>query len=1395
MPQMRPPTPPVLGNSGAVHFINPSPTGGNSYVTFTVRLSNREAGISDTGVNGLPDVYLQIKDPDSKYQDSQGLEHKVFAKDNTYFTAINPLTMTNSYHPLTDSGSAENLVNGVGTVGANKAPRNLSGNRPNFFQRGAVGGEDRNGNTGTISVGHDNGGTDTYTVQNSDGTTAQVPVIPTRNDGTPSSIFSEVVGGDPNQWTPWGPEYEAQYVNPSVSNAQNGNPFNGVGDYGTPYYLAGVDDQTAFSGYDPGDQSQSAHFGEPGFTFSGFEPPRRAAPQQPNAGHPASDTNAQWLQMQRVPGAQQDNQGGVLYYVTWRVPTAVSDFYLDVIAYDKARFPAVPSDTSPFANPFVTVNSTSGAPPPATLIGARPDNWRIFDNIWGFTTSQFNGSNDILVVSDNALGQKFAGPTFQGQIGSSNLVSKQFGAESYVTDVDKNILPDSVYYGFAHQATKNGNVTTPAFIAPSIQRLHTYPAGQGSLTSSNGLPYSAILNGLGVGSYYDGIVGQDGTMVDGLPDPRSQRYDIWRILSRGPLDPAVLRNYQPGTDSQPAVADTAANVSAPAGTVAVANKCVLWISPFTGALVFTPGSLTDQSTQRELAEFLNGSTADNFAGGGRLCISGQRVGTANQGSNFLADVLSASLVSSGTGSQFLTGNDLRITGSGQSDGVGLNMPEYLDGAYTFFTFIPPSGGNHPPILGNSLYGDNPAPNPTWRADASLDEIGPGAIYYGPSFNNSLVGGQIDTIAPITGAGLTSHVDVTLNGDGLIYTENATTNSKTVYASFGLESISTEYYLWYQDNPGLSIPQFSPYNKRQNILHNIVDYLRTGTISGRVVQTAGGRTAGVPGATVYLTGGGNSHLSRTVFSALTVSDGTFTINGVEPGTYGVTTYKTGYTRASSRTTVTVEGDTSGNEGSLDIEPLPDGTITGTVKDAAGNLINGATVTFTSLDGQTTVFGTTGGAAGNGNYSINAPQGTYTGVATDPPNFGPSATSAQVPVTSGKTTPNVNFQLTVAVGNVTGFVRDTSGVGVAGATVIATPNPAGGAATTTTTGTNGSYTFNNLVTGNYNLTASKVGFFPRNGATATVTGGGTAQASQDIILAAAVNVTLQGQVTSGGTGIQATITITNPDGTAATPGTVATDATGHYSVTILQGTYNLKAAATGFVTAAPNGPAPITGNPVTVSTNPTVANFTLAVAPSLTAGLSAGHYNMVSWPYEDDTPLPGSTSVFTDIFGSLISPANPNGNRGRAMIYDSGGLFQSARASYVAEPAIPADALHLGRGYFVYIQNLKPQFTLLGTPPAGATVSVALQGGNGLDGWNMIGVPSTTPISVSNLHFQIGSVNAKYSDAVGAGYIYPTVYAYSPGSNSYVSVTQMQPFQGYWIHAKISGLTILIPTGGG
>ena len=78
--------------------------GANRTVTLTVRLSNREAGINNTrGPGGGPRVYVQIKDPTSKYQNSQNAEHKVFAKDRRYDVLTGQNRQAN--HPLNDMTS------------------------------------------------------------------------------------------------------------------------------------------------------------------------------------------------------------------------------------------------------------------------------------------------------------------------------------------------------------------------------------------------------------------------------------------------------------------------------------------------------------------------------------------------------------------------------------------------------------------------------------------------------------------------------------------------------------------------------------------------------------------------------------------------------------------------------------------------------------------------------------------------------------------------------------------------------------------------------------------------------------------------------------------------------------------------------------------------------------------------------------------------------------------------------------------------------------------------------------------------------------------------------------------------------------------------------------------
>ena len=140
-------------------------------------------------------------------------------------------------------------------------------------------------------------------------------------------------------------------------NAKLINPTFGAGgaldataaDYMTPYYLAGVDDQGSFTG---GTTANGTATDRPGTEWLQLQPVAKLA-----NGTPSGDAN-----------------GGVLYTVTWATPTSGSDFYVDVIAYDKAAYPNFPG----------------------SVYAGGQSNWRIYDNVGGFSTNQSIGSNDIL---------------------------------------------------------------------------------------------------------------------------------------------------------------------------------------------------------------------------------------------------------------------------------------------------------------------------------------------------------------------------------------------------------------------------------------------------------------------------------------------------------------------------------------------------------------------------------------------------------------------------------------------------------------------------------------------------------------------------------------------------------------------------------------------------------------------------------------------------------------------------------------------------------------------------------------------------------------------------------------------------------------------------------------
>jgi len=1490
-------------------------------VTVTVRLSSREAGVDDNN------VYLQAKDPDSKYQDAQRQEHKVFAKDSQFaFQANNP----NLNSP--DSGSAAQLINGGGYNGGNVFGADV------FPQRGAVGGVETDaggfgGKPGdTIAVG-------TVPVANQNTTNP----VTTGDDGKPfldaNGNPKPAPGFDPGVFIPWGPEYECQVVNPQFAT----NPIGSAGDtnpndYSNPYYLAGVDDQRSFSGFpaagvlrglvetfsftvnakgvftatrtpvggatititdartgqavvttpSPLVTTATATLGSDGVTplynFTTPLPPgtynltitkpglvtllqtvtvseRQTMTQTFSvrasyAGEPATDVDgaffffgnqfstltsnghlprptanftgttttttfsnttgretttttttfhpAEWMKMTRLPAAQQDGQGGTLYSATWTPPTSGSDFYLDVIAYDKAQFPNLANGTSSFS-------------------GER-GNFRIYDNVWGFSTQRDIGSNDILVVSDYALGQKFAATTFGGQNSLANLVPKFYGAESYLTDVDTSILPNAVDL-YANIAGRKDPIKETL---PMLSASGFFTSG-GTRGTDYGL--ENVLNGLGVGSYDDVNV-DDQVRIDGVPAVASQQYSIWRILARGPVPASVYGQYEPTFTTQPAVKDTTVTpaISFPAASVPSASRCILWLSPFAGDLLVGPGTITDPATQASLRAYVGA--------GGRLFMTGQDVGSAltqggtvsNAAGGFLSDVLGATLTSPNKGTFVAQGgSDLvsnRISNVAFYDGEPrMNFYE-LQADFNFLYTAP----YQKPLLIGSDIGENfftdqfkviPATFPLWRTDASLDQLGPYAQPFAPggrrssggsgtNRNNSVLG-QIDTIKP---AAANVHADLTLapftntlvsvpigdpnaasspGGIGLVYYDNPVTASggtgaKVVYSAFGLEALSTDYYGRYVTRNNINTRFYLPRNQRQNVLHNIVCYLRTGTVQGTVKATAGNTSpgAGIPGATVYLLpdAPGVKIPGRGTFSGVTDASGAFRIQGVEPGTYTVAAYAQGFTRAVSNATqtFTVEGDAL-QTASVTLTQTTPGSLSGTVMDPQGNLIAGASVTFAPANGGQTLTAVTDA---NGRYTVsNAPAGTYTGVAADPPAFGPSKT--QTVVVTGAAATTANFVLLAGSGSITGRVlAAATNAPIPGATVYAASGSPG-VITTTTTDSTGTYTFLNVGAGSYSLTATATGFGSGSPVpNPVVVSGGAPTVVPDILLGPATTGTLGGLVTGAGTttplaGISLTITNTGT-GVVFSPAPVTTTATtaapapdggqiNYGPVSLAPGTYTVTATKNGIATA-----------PQTVTV---VANTFTRVDFSGAGGLAAVHtfgagLNFLSLPFDY------SGQTFDSLFGMLNTApvgTTPNGVRSHVAVWDpTVGL-------YAVEPAAPADAPHLGVGEWVYFKSAVG-INLTAPAPTGS-VGVALH-----PAWNQLGVPTTKGVLVSSLKFDMGGGSVlSFADAVGSAnhVVSPTLYRYDGTAYQAVAATDtLQPWQAYWIKVFVD-TTVRIPTG--
>ncbi len=1367
----------------------------NQVLHFKVQLSGTNASA----------VYIQFKDPDSEYQDinyANGgpLEHKVFTKDFTDFA-----------NSGTDDGSAtDQLFNGqAASSGYAQEPHqtftgNMIGTRQQI-DRGTIGDDDA---TSYLTVGsvfpadqttNGNGiqvkdGNDTHILPGID-TTASVYDRSNPNTTSAGEVLSFGAPSVEALFHPLGQEYECQYLNANDNHVSTvvspsgytGTADAGAGSYGTPYYLAGYDDQAANSF--PGAQTE-------------------------------------WLRLHQVGTSSQ-------YEAYWASPHSPSDFYMDVIVVDTSN------------------------------------NWRIFDNIWGFSTLPFSTAHDILLVNDNALGQKFNASTPGVTPGNPvNLRPIFYGAESYFTDINEDLLPNAVETwvqptGRTPKFASNGAAfTTDQTPVETIQGLgfnyDFFDARTLATTNAyfGGDPF--VYNGLGYFSYDDVIaqrqvvapVPTSATDVTipalgsaNVEEPKSQAYSIWRVLSRGRVPASVYTAYEPTFLTQPAVHDPVSGFTAPAadGTAAPqvvnAPRCVIWLSPFSGdEPLNVAGSITDANVQNDLRAYVNA--------GGRLFVNGQEVASAltlngqvNTGPGFfLYDVLNATLNtlgdqetfthqvlngSSGVGNQISFDSLINESDPTLYDGAGsdftLVVPQNRDFEATPFTYSPPS--SYDPLYVGNNYTNVRGEESQWRTDGALTEIGPATKVIG----NATIQGKINSVNPVNGAKSNF-----TNGDGttLIYGSNYTSTqgsgfgSRVVFSSFGLEGLGSAFVRQPAGNQNF----FSPHNVRRDILHNVISYLRTGTFKGSITEelssggTGGSTTVGVAGATVYLlpfrgvdnqfapgnislTGGRQCYSGTTSDGTQTYTDGSGTIpvggyeiDGVEPGMYQVYVYKAGFTRDNSpvnnadTSPFIVYGDTTATV-NLSVTPLPPGSVSGTVHfsdgtAASGSPPNDATVVFRSTDGSTTVTAPVS-SDGTGTYSASLPPGTYTGTATS---VSPAATDVVSNITvSANNATTVNFTLQLLPATISGRVTH-NGAGYNGATVTFTPSGGGTVQTTTTAtvgGVVGSFTSPSLAAGTYTVSATATNLIvgtitPSNPFVLTT---GQTVTGVTITLVTAPPATLSGTVTAavGGAALSgATVTVTQGTSTS----TLTTNASGVYTTSLTEGTYTVTASAYGYQTQTQT---------VNITTPTATLDFALAAGTSLTS-YTPGRFNLVSWPY---------TTPFTSAFG----PVGPT-TRSVAFNYQNGG--------YIAEGSnlFPVDEANPGYGYFIKFYAPRNVYSggISGTAPTGSTVSVVLN-----PGWNMIGVPSTSGISVSRLSVLVnGSVIFPF-DSASSGpnvYVSPVLYRFDPtvgtagqyepevsATGRYTALnnaqTQMLPFQGYWIYAYpgARSLTLSIPTGGG
>ncbi|HID07156.1 MAG TPA: hypothetical protein EYP10_08405, partial [Armatimonadetes bacterium] len=867
-----------------------------------------------------------------------------------------------------------------------------------------------------------------------------------------------------------------------------------------------------------------------------------------------------------------------------------------------------------------------------------------WDNIWGFSTEPFTPDNPILLVSDYMQGQRFLAGWFVYEYGGV-----------------PHLPPVFVRWLAASTPTESYYLWNPSGV-------------------ENGADIETVRGASWWGE------------VEALPDPG---VDVWRIQCRGPVPSHILAAYLPRKDVQLNPANLSELQEVP-----VAERCVIWVSPYTGDLVVGSGTLWDAATQATIASFIDQ--------GGRIAIIGNDIAWAlsNNGAvvnPFLRNYLHAEYVGepfySATFTQYMPVPGIFPTLSawiiwirGGTD--TLNIDETRADPITREPAVGSWGDGHTPTeLNTSLQlGGPPFHNDAALMFRWLPQDVEGNIYglwYGHETTM-----LADVIRPDSAAVAVYRYDEGLpagQDTAALRFEDTSTGARVVYFAFDLALVCRCYH---GTGPHCR-------NLRSHLFHNIICWLRSGQIIGKVVDNITSKP--LPQTIVEALDPGSG---QTVRAVLTLQDGSYEINGLPPGRYSLRATKTGYFthEFSNIQGVAVHGGMrmpSAGAINFRLVPAPPGSISGHVYQSDGTTpIPNATVTATSVvpgvDGEPVVESATTDV--NGAYTIpDLPAGLYNVTATAEGYM--SVTKTDVRVDPGADTSDVDFNLPAEPGTVEGMVvREDNGRPIANAKVDALQG--GMVVASTTTAANGTYRLEQVPGGETEIRASAPGFATRS-RTVTVIPGETLR-----------NVDLQLPPLPPGSisGLVVRLVDSTPVGDVqvevvdATGSVVASEVTSaqvteengycyNYRISdVPAGTYTVQVTTPGY-TADPQ-----TNVTVTAGRETKGINFYLRALKTFKPGL-----HMMSVPFDYTRERLSADEI--------LGITNP---KLATWVTDPSEL--PYRGHYVFYPTKPADSFYTGRGYF-FLTTESLDFTREGAPIyPGQPFVIELQ-----EGWNLIGTP--------------------------------------------------------------------------